>query len=98
MIDQDASAYWAQISADYEARIAELLAEVAALKHHAQCALMIREALHLAREYISQDHGGFKEGDGYFEQTGKILQKLNAAFALTSTHDQPIEKTEGGAS
>jgi hypothetical protein len=41
----------------------------------------VREALTLAREYISQDHANFADGTGDREQTGEILEKIAAALA-----------------
>jgi len=46
-----------------------------AVERPTQIAGDVRQALGLAREYISQDHGGFKESDGYFEQTARNPSK-----------------------
>ena len=96
MIDQDASAYWAQISADYEAGIAELLAEVAALKRQGQgarnavieeCAKIASIHAFLARQSVRSATGPKARHQELAaeEAANAITKAIRALVAVTST-------------
>lgn len=93
MTDQDASAYWAQRNADYESRIAELLAEVAALKRHAQCAWRLIETAPRDRSRILLWQSGRGAFEGWWHDGWPSLESYwmdDADSEPEPTHWQPM--------